>query len=197
MTAALPSTTPPDILSRLRQETRVYHDALEQNAFNQQLLAGTLTAATTAWFLGRLYGFMAPIEAELQRRAAEFGPEWELAERQRTGLIRQDLAAAGLPEPPLYPTPPPLDTRAQLLGALYVLEGSTLGGQVITRQLERAGIGLRTYFSGYGPLTGPRWKRFVELLTAEARTFSLADQDALVASAILTFQRLSAWLNPA
>jgi heme oxygenase len=87
---------------------------------------------------------------------------------------------------------PPLHTRLQLLGAMYVLEGSTLGGQVITRQLALAGIPLRTYFTGYGTRTGPRWKTFCQLLTEAASTDP--DQDEVVASACLTFQRLDQWI---
>jgi heme oxygenase (biliverdin-IX-beta and delta-forming) len=191
------TTAPPEILTRLRQETRPYHDTLEQNPFNQQLLAGTVSADTTRWFLERLYGFLAPYETWLRQQAADFGPDWEIEHRYRAGLILQDLQPTPAAALPRCPQLPPLDTRAQLLGAMYVLEGSTLGGQVITRQLAQAGIPLRAYFSGYGELTGPRWKRFVQLLAAEAATMPPAGQTALVDSARLTFQYLSAWLKPA
>ena len=59
----------PIILTRLRAETRPYHDAVEQNPFNQALSAGAATPETTTWFLGKLYGFVQPFEAALQRHA--------------------------------------------------------------------------------------------------------------------------------
>ncbi|KAA9327022.1 biliverdin-producing heme oxygenase [Hymenobacter busanensis] len=187
-----------DILAQLRQQTRPYHEALEQNRFNQQLAAGTVSVDTTAWFLAKLYGFLALFEARLQQHAAGFGPAWEIDQRQRSHLILDDLRRYSPTTPlPLCPAMPALDTRAQLLGAFYVLEGSTLGGQVITRQLAQAGIPLRSYFSGYGTQTGPRWKRFVELLSAEAHAAPAAFQAAVVESASLTFQRLAAWINHA
>ncbi len=140
-----------------------------------------------------MYGFLAPYETALQQHAAEFSPAWELAERLRAHLILQDLelpeAAPGLP---LCPAMPPLHTRLQLLGAMYVLEGSTLGGQLITRQLAQAGIPLRAYFTGYGARTGPRWKAFCQLLTEAVPTGP--DHDDVVASAGLTFQRLDQWI---
>jgi heme oxygenase len=193
--APLVSSAPelPSLLLRLRTETRPYHDALEQNAFNQALTAGNLTAEATAHFLAKLYGFLVPYEAVLRQHASEFGPAWELDQRFRAHLILQDLqrptADPGLP---ICPAMPPLDTHARLLGAMYVMEGSTLGGQVITRQLAKAEIPLRRYFAGYGERTGPMWKAFCQLLTEAAPT---TDSDEIVASASRTFQHLEAWIN--
>ena len=75
---------------------------------------------------------------------------------------------------------------------MYVMEGSTLGGQVITRQLAQAGIAGRSYFTGYAEQTGPMWKRFCQLLTEEATDTNQAE---IVESASLTFQKLHAWIN--
>ncbi|TYZ06772.1 biliverdin-producing heme oxygenase [Hymenobacter lutimineralis] len=183
-----------DILTRLRQQTRPYHDALEQNTFNRELGAGQVSVAATAHFLRKIYGFLVPYEAQLRRQGLAFSAEWELPQRSRSPLILADLAS--LPEgplpPALCPLMPPLSTRAELLGAMYVMEGSTLGGQVITRQLAQAGIPLQRYFRGYGELTGPRWKTFCRLLTQEA---AHVDQEQLVTSAAQTFQLLDAWLK--
>ena len=184
-----PPATPP-ILARLRAETRPYHDAVEQNEFNQALAAGTPSAAATAQFLAKMYGFLQPYEAQLRQHADELGPAWEIAERQRAHLILEDLAVPAS-ELPLCPAMPPLATLPQLLGAMYVLEGSTLGGQVLARQLAKADIGLRRYFIGYGERTGPRWKAFCQLL-ADAATPDR--EDAIVQSAIHTFQHLATWL---
>ena len=150
--------------------------------------------AGTAHFLTKMYGFLAPYETAVRQRAAEFAPAWEMPERQRAHLILEDLARpAAAPDLPLCHAMPPLRTRLQLLGVMYVLEGSTLGGQVITRQLAQAGIPLRAYFTGYGARTGPRWKTFCQLLTEAAPAGP--DQDEIVASAALTFQRLDQWIS--
>lgn len=187
----MPATEIPVILRRLRLDTRAYHEALEQNAFNQALTAGTLTAAT-AQFLARMHGFLVPYEAALRQQLAAFAPAWEVAQRLRAHLILEDLARPVPPGLPLCPLMPPLHTFSQLLGAMYVVEGSTLGGQVITRQLDRAGIPLRRYFMGYGERTGPMWKTFCRLLPEAALA---ADQDEIVASACLTFKRLDQWIT--
>ena len=184
----------PSLLLRLRSETRASHEALEQNAFNQSLRDNTLTVAATTQFLAKMYGFLQPYETALRAHAAAFGPAWELPQRQRAHLILADLQRpATNPGLPLCPAMPPLVTHAQLLGAMYVMEGSTLGGQVITRQLAKADIPLRRYFAGYGERTGPMWKAFCQLLTEVAPAETTADE--IVDSASRTFQHLDAWLN--
>ncbi|OUJ72334.1 biliverdin-producing heme oxygenase [Hymenobacter crusticola] len=185
----LSSSSVPEILQRLRSETRPYHDALEQNSFNQELTAGVPSREATEHFLRKLYGFLQPYEEQLWQHAL---PEaWEIERRSRAHLILQDLQvpAASLPR---CPAMPPLQTWPQLLGAMYVLEGSTLGGQVIARQLAKAGIPTRTYFKGYGEQTGPMWKSFCSLLTQAATE---TNHDEIVQSASRTFQHLEAWLQ--
>jgi heme oxygenase len=177
------------ILQLLRSETRPAHEALEQNEFNQLLSVGTPSAAATAHFLAKMYGFLVPYEARLRQHS--FGPEWEIERRQRAHLILEDLGKTPA-ELPLCPSLPPLATWPQLLGAMYVLEGSTLGGQVIARQLAKADIPLRTYFAGAAEHTGPLWKSFCQLLADAATDDNSA---AIVQSASLTFQHLHAWLT--
>jgi heme oxygenase len=181
--------TPSPILQQLRTETRAAHDALETQPFNQAIQAGTISTAATTHFLGRLYGFLLPYEAQLRQH--HFSPAWEIERRQRAYLIEQDLGAA-VADLPICGALPPLETEAQLLGALYVMEGSTLGGQVIARQLEKAGIPQQAYFRGNAEATGSLWKSFCQLLT-DAATSDNAPE--IVESARLTFQHLDAWLN--
>jgi heme oxygenase len=181
--------SPAPILQALRAETRPAHEALEQNTFNRSLTAGTITAAETTHFLAKMYGFLVPYEARL--RQENLGPEWEIGTRQRAHLILEDLHQPASAVA-ICPTPPPLASWPQLLGAMYVLEGSTLGGQVLARQLAKAGIAQRAYFTGYGERTGSLWKAFCQLLAQEATP---ANEAEIVQSASLTFQHLSAWLT--
>ncbi|UOG77539.1 biliverdin-producing heme oxygenase (plasmid) [Hymenobacter tibetensis] len=186
-------TTPlsTEILLRLRAETRPYHEALEQNRFNQALAAGLPTYELTSWFLRKMYGFLVPYEEQLRQHT--WPPAWQIERRYRAHLILEDLPAATASGAlPLCPAMPPLRTWPELLGALYVLEGSTLGGQVLARQLAKAGISTRTYFSGYGDQTGLMWKSFCHLLGEAATEIN---QDEIVLSARRTFQHLDAWLN--
>lgn len=183
----------PAILQLLRAETRPYHDAVEQNLFNRALAAGTVTAEHTATFLAKMYGVLAPYENCLRAHAAEFGSAWQLERRYRAHLILQDLPQLGyVGVPPHCPVLPPLHTKPALLGALYVLEGSTLGGQVLARQLAQAGISATTYFRGHGEQTGPLWKEFCQQLDQEVTSDNRIET---LHSAKLLFKCLSAWLT--
>ncbi|WP_167856883.1 biliverdin-producing heme oxygenase [Hymenobacter aquaticus] len=186
----MPPTLPhPAILQQLRAETRPYHDALEQNEFNQAIRDGRITTGITHRFLAKLYGFLVPYEARLRQQP--LGPEWHVGQRQRAHLIPADLGVAAT-ELPLCAALPKLDTWPQLLGSMYVLEGSTLGGQVLARQLANAGIAGRAYFTGNGEQTGPLWKSFCQLLAAATTDDNQAE---IVASAASTFQTLHAWIE--
>lgn len=74
-----------------------------------------------------------PVEAALDAHgAAAAMPGW--AARRRSALLREDLADLGLSACPFL-TAPPFPTAAALLGGIYVLEGSRLGGALLKRRL--------------------------------------------------------------
>ena len=118
--------------------------------------------------------------------------------RRRMHLLQADLAAlglsahevAGLPACPL----PLLRNAVEALGSLYVMEGSTLGGRVIERNVERClGFDGRhgcAYFAGYGTRTGAMWGLFLQRLD-EAPA---ADAQQVTEGATATFERLARWL---
>lgn len=57
-------------------------------------------------------------------------PDWP--ERRRSSLLLADMAVLNEPTPPFLPQPE-LRDEASLWGAVYVLEGSKLGGAVLAR----------------------------------------------------------------
>ena len=118
--------------------------------------------------LRRLYGIVTAWE----QRAAQRAPEWlqpALAARSRTQLLVRDLAWFGTAIPgDDFPQLPAMNDLPQLLGSMYVLEGSTLGGQLIARHVEKTlhltGGNGNAFFRGHGERTGPLWKEFCEML---------------------------------
>ena len=84
-----------------------------------------------------------------------------------------------------------------MMGAMYVLEDSTLGGQVIARHVRRrlrvaVSEGGCEYYECYGRnATGPMWQTFLDRLSAEAEPRS---HDAVIAGARQTFAALRGWL---
>jgi len=86
-------------------------------------------------------------------------PDWK--ERRRRDLLLDDLAAMNAPLPPSLEAPDMPDDAA-LLGAVYVLEGSKLGGAMLAKSV---GDGLPSaYLSPFGPKGG--MKAFMDMLDA-------------------------------
>lgn len=175
------------LLERLRQETRPQHEGLEKAL---DLLSPTLGIARYQDILRRFHAFWRswrPLAHGLLAKEGDL-----LTGRDRTPLLESDLAHFNLtplrPDGPL----PTLNDADQALGSLYVLEGSTLGGQVIARHLETH-LGLRdgagyAYFQGYGRQNGPMWAALRERLAHHPTEGPTADR--LVAGARETFSLL-------
>lgn len=183
-----------DLPSRLRSATEVAHRRLEQGL---DLLGRPLSRERFLVTLSRFWGFHAVWEPALRKRGNLSGL---MAKRYRIDSLARDLMALGLSQN-MIDALPQCEAAAELctsteraLGSLYVLEGSTLGGQLITRALLDAPWlpprGL-SYFDPYGPSTGAMWR---EMRTA-LKTSSSTVADPLVESgARATFARLHDWL---
>lgn len=145
--------------------------------------------------LVRFYGFYHPWECRSQPLLSEMAPRL-YENRSKTNLLRSDLCAFGTdPERvPLCESLPPLSTFSQVLGSTYVLEGATLGGQILSRHFTH-NIGIpasrMSFFSGYGERTGCMWKSFCEEFTQLAAN---GDEGTIITSAQTTFQTLREWL---
>lgn len=188
-------------LQRLKLATRERHAAIESRSV---LLDPQLSLPAYRDSLTRFFGYYAPLEIRLSDALISHGADIAYDERYKCPQLRRDLVTLGAAPQKLAQIPqcqalPDLTTPAKLFGCLYVIEGATLGGQIITRHL-RASLGLTpesgaAFFSGYGERTGSRWKEFCNHLSAFA---ARADSDhEIVASANATFESLHRWLYPA
>lgn len=148
--------------------------------------------------LRRFHGYYHPLEQDLLNAGHWRDIGLDYPQRLKTAALERDLVTLGDAAPSLLPqcsSLPDVSPLPASLGCLYVLEGATLGGQIISRHLrEHLGLTPATgaaFFSGYGPDTGPRWKEFGTVLTTAARE---EDGDAIVAAANQTFMTLSDWI---
>ncbi len=94
---------------------------------------------------------------------------------QKTGWLKKDMS--DLKSKPAAVSDfhfPEINSKAEFLGAMYVLEGSTLGGQVLLRRFKDA-LGISEtqgghFFNGYGSETGLMWCQFLSVLNRELQT---------------------------
>ena len=150
-------------------------------------------------WLGRYLGIYEPLEHLL----AEF-PDWDALDRARppnhTARLLDDLIAIGA-DPSALPRVEPaqlpaLPTFAFALGASYVLEGATLGGRLILRDLQtRIGAPIANatrFFGGKSNTIGSGWPSFKSALDGFGDTHPKL-QGNVVAGAERTFSAMLAW----
>jgi heme oxygenase len=195
LTPAGAAARPDALRQQLRAGTARAHQELEGAL---DLLSRVSDRQAFARVLERFLGFHMVWERTISRHPAlrTFHEP-----RSRLPHLRRDLAALGrtnLEQASL----PVCGEAAQLaaspaaaVGSIYVLEGSTLGGQVIARALggaDWAPPGGLAYFNPYQARTGEMWRAFGSW--AEARV-AAGERDAAVAGANRTFAVLQEWLT--
>ena len=188
------------ILKRLKEATGFRHAALESRL---PLLDVGMSRARYLEFLHLFFGYYEPLEAKLLTLPYWKSIGFDYAERRKTSRLTQDLLVLGETPETIQRSArcknlPTIATQGQLLGCLYVIEGATLGGQIITRHLH-ANLGLTplsgsAFFDGYGAQTGRQWKNFCTMLRTNAG--ETGGQDDILETANRTFETLDQWLFP-
>ena len=182
------------LLERLKTETRPAHDRIEKAMDLDHRIASRNGYRD---LLIRFYGF----HSAWERTASTVASDKAFFEnRCKTKLLAKDLSMLGLQEHEIIHLPQcdplmPLPSPAAVLGSMYVVEGSTLGGAIIARDVERRlGFGAQTgcaYFKSYGRETAVMWKQFgVRLLEAS----SPETDEVIVEAAQRTFDVMHDWL---
>jgi heme oxygenase len=161
---------------RLRSGTRAWHEAMESTGFAAAMLAGTLPLDRYVGQLAAYRVVLAALETELARALSPSVDSVWSPDLAKLPLVERDLrhfAALGT-----APRPGPAAEEfvteirhtaatepTELLGFLYVLEGSTLGALFLRRYVTEAyrltdGNGTSYYGSG----DRARWRALTERL---------------------------------
>ena len=90
-----------------------------------------------------------------------------------------------------------MTTHFSALGAIYVLEGSTLGGKIIKDLIwKQLGISSNlgfAFFNGYGSDTVTMWQTFK--LAIDRQSFTKGESLEITAAANSTFTTLKKWMQ--
>lgn len=188
---AVPETE--NALSALRLGTEDLHRQIERRV-NLELI--TRSVDDYAKMLAAYYGFYQPFERQIEnaRRAL-----FEFESLARSTQIIRDLHALGqsrlIATLPGFAKIPALETTPDLVGAIYVVEGSSLGGQIIARRV-REDLGIDrdsggSFFAGDGNV-GKRWQTFRSAANAAVRT--QVEREDGVRAARAVFRAFDDWL---
>lgn len=159
----------------LKTQTAAAHTALESLPLSESLMSPDLTTDSYATYLCLMHDIV--LDAEQNIFPVLKGVVPDLNERAKIKHIEADLDSLGKSySSNKHPISEGLETITEgfAMGVFYVMEGSTLGGRVILKNvLKQLGLDENTgtsYFAGYKEKTGAMWKGFLEtLLTYEAQ----------------------------
>jgi len=151
----------------LKTGTQDLHENVEKGTLLTRVLCEDFSASEYQTLLQKFYEIYHALETKLQTLPELSEVIEDLPSRLKTGSLKKDLQA----QLPLPPQALKLDSEkwnlSQALGVMYVLEGSTLGGQIIQRKLKQNPnlSGQSFHFYGhYGDQVGTYWKKFLAVL---------------------------------
>ena len=180
-----------DLHQRLKEKTQVYHYEIERTPLLNQLVNASIDLAVYRVLLKQFHAYIMPCEATI------LSSSWSslLEGRNKTSQLNKDLIDLGTSGITKCPVLPPLITREQIIGYLYVIEGATLGGQIIAKILEdKLGLTARygaRYFNSYGPNTMTMWVEFCHLLNQ----VKAPHEHQVIVSASMTYAALIDWFT--
>lgn len=186
-------------LTLLRARTRAAHASIETVPAMARLMAPDLTLAEYIDVLQCMYAFHDAVEPPVARALRQVPEAAPLLTTVRMDALVDDLAWFGVR--PSLPTPalPGLTSMAAALGALYVVEGSNLGGRIIGRHVS-VSLGVSdgaggSFYCGHGAETArARWQTLCALLEGPIAGPAAADE-TIAAAACDTFDCLERWMR--
>ena len=190
----------------LREELRTKTASLHVQTENAlDLMGESVTLERYLAVLRLLRSVYATLEPAIIDHAGWSELGLDMGARRKLPLLEADLAfiegqlahaptarSASPPRIASEPVAAAQESFAVVLGAAYVIEGSTLGGAFIHRHLSThfrldGGQGTR-FFTCYGTETGSRWKQFLAAL--ERAPLDAEGRQLALASAVRTFELL-------
>lgn len=180
--------------TNIKEATRTAHQQLEKKVVLQ--LKAIRNEADYAALLKNFYAYFSQVEKAIAPFITpELLPDYK--DRRNSSYIKKDIEELGFSTDELPAAiAPAIANTQQALGALYVMEGSIMGGSIIVQMLAKAGISRGvSFFSGYGPATGEMWGKFVAVMNAQATT--PAEEALSVNAANETFSRFEDVFEPA
>lgn len=181
------------VSSALKEKTKKAHLSLEKKTVS--FIKKVTSLKDYEALLRIFYGYFAPLESQINTYITDdIVPSF--SGRRKSDAILQDIEtiAPGAGKPVTCTNLPQINDAIQALGALYVMEGSTMGGTIIAQMLSRqAGIQPEalTFFNGYGEQNMPMWQSFIAALNERAAN----DEEKIVKAANETFSKMEEWCD--
>lgn len=155
------------IRERIKSETAELHKEVEMYSYAQEIMSGQLNKSQYAQIILSNYKINKAFEDGWNRLDLEVKQRLQLDKRLKVDSLLQDMQELGLEIPEIEPMSLDFSSYEEFMGALYVYEGSTLGGAVIYRQLIKndnlKGFSFN-FYNCYGDQIGMLWKQYLDEL---------------------------------
>lgn len=154
------------LASRLRAATRDAHHRIDRHPALAPLVRSDLQRAHYIEVLRAMAWIYKTLDPTFTSALERLCPGDPYRPSSRSRWLAEDLAHLQSDGPLPQPWQAPgINTASELVGRLYAIEGSTLGGQVIARQLATSiGVGATSgasMFHGHGEAMSSRWAEFL------------------------------------
>lgn len=177
------------IIDKLRQSTAEIHKELD--SWLMPVFKNVDNAEKYSKLLKAFYSYYAPL---MERISVELDTQYlpDFSQRRKPDAILNDLDSLNKNDTSttMATQLPEINNASQAFGALYVLEGSTLGGVFLSKVLaenmkmdEQNGL---SFFYGYGKASRDMWNVFIDKINLFAE--EKGDEAAIVTAAQNTFK---------
>lgn len=173
---------------KLKEQTKEGHQDLERVLIPQ--IKSIKTKEDYLDLLGLFYSYFGALEEKI-RAVIDISSLPDYGRRRKTSSIAGDIATLGGQAPDFVSADqlPEIRDHAEALAALYVIEGSALGGKIISRMisqnLEGKADNALSFYNGYGEQTMDMWNSFKEAMNQQI--VSEDQQERAIATATQTF----------
>jgi heme oxygenase len=148
---------------KLKELTKASHQSLERKMVSH--MRSIKNVDDYATFLSVFYSFFGGMEQLIDQHLDQTNFT-DYNRRRKAGMLADDLISLTGATCPLASISdlPVITNNLQSIGAMYVMEGSTLGGQIISKMIAKQlgvadPVGM-SYFNGYGDQTLTMWNKF-------------------------------------
>ena len=180
--------------TKIKEHTAFSHKQLESHALFRNL-SGTFDEQEYLKLLIKLQTYYQSLEKAYVPFFKDVS-SLEIAKRQRAHILSEDIKNRSGATSVHTIDVPVIDSIYKATGALYVIEGSTLGARFISQSLAQSGLHASNgaaYFSGYGEETGTMWKTFVQFMNEVSS--SEEEEQEVITTAEDVFSSLYKWLD--
>lgn len=180
---------------KIKETTKSNHLSVEKKLII--MIQSVKNEEQYAKLLNLFYSYFGGLELRINNHLdLSYLPDYE--HRRKTKALVDDLTNLGvnIPELATKNDLPEINNHYQALGALYVIEGSTLGGMIICKMLAKQ-LGWKDYtrisfFNGYGDQTMSMWQKFKQSLDEPIYS---EKHDIIIDAANQTFVKFGDWFD--